>query len=780
MKSPFGPDSPVPHQPLVTGSAEHASAAFDQAPFGYFVLDGDWRYVYSNAAGSSLTFRRVEELVGKIIWDVFPEAVGSSFWLLYHRVMSSRVLERMTDFYAPLQRWYEVSVFPTTMGIGVSFHDVTAAQEAERALRLSEARLRLVLDASTAGYWDFDQQHDVFLASARMLTLFGLSETERPTRDELLSLVHLEDRGPVAVVLAGGDAAENRWSAALRVRSIADSTERWIRMRSQIIADLEGRPTRIVGVVVDVTEKIRARTSLVELQRQLEEAQALAAIGSWSWDVVTGEVVWSAETYRLLEVEPGTELSFDLVLAMAIDDAQRQKFLQQTQDALAGVRPYDFEASVRRKDGSIRTVHNLGRVERTADGAPRRMTGLMQDITAAKLAAEERSRLEAQIQQSQKLESLGILAGGIAHDFNNLLVGVLTNASGLLHDVPLDHAWRAPVAEIEHAAQRAADLTRQLLAYSGRAKFVVESIDLSALAREMSQLMRAALGAGAQLDLQLASELPNVKVDTTQLRQVVMNLITNASDALEGRPGRITLRTGTASAGTPPPDGVVFGEMPVDGPRVVLEVSDSGVGMSRETLDRIFDPFFTTKFMGRGLGLAATLGIIRGHGGAISVATSPGGGTTFLLYLPADASEAAKAPMPSPLGGTDSVATRLAHEVTVLVVDDEPGVGRVIERSLQVLGYRTVLASSGHEALALLAGGFVPHLVLLDLTMPEMSGRDVLRALPSCDPPLRVVLMSGYSDQEFARDVGDFGLRGFLQKPFTISELSSMVRHALR
>ncbi len=769
-----------PDQPRVTGSADDAIDALDRAPFGYFVLDRDWRYVYHNAAGASLVFRRVDELVGKVIWEVFPDAVGNSYWQLYNRVMTTRVPERLVDFVAARQRWYEVSVFPTAEGIGGIFNDVTAAQEAEAALRVSEARLRLVLDASTAGYWDYDRQRGAFLASAPMLALFGLGDTARPTRDELLAMVHPDDRDRMAGVLSGDDPASHRWSAAFRVRLVGDGAERWIRTRSQVIADHEGRPARTIGVMVDVTTEMRADATLAELQRQLEEAQELAAIGSWSWDVISGEVIWSAEAYRLLEVDPGAALSFELVLSMAIDDAHRQSFLKHVEDALAGVCPYDFETPVRLRDGSIRTFRNLGNVERTPDGAPRRMTGTMQDVSALKAAAEERSRLEAQIQQSQKLESLGILAGGIAHDFNNLLVGVLTNASGLLHNVPADHGWREPLSEIEHAAQRAADLTRQLLAYSGRARFVVEAVDLSALALEMSQLVHAALGAGAQLDLQLADGLPSVRADTTQLRQVVMNLIQNAADALQGQSGLITLRTATTQGGTPPVAGVLFGEMPVAATLVTLEVTDSGVGMSPETLARIFDPFFTTKFTGRGLGLAATLGIVRGHGGAITVHTAPGAGTTFRLYFPADTSNASAVPatpLPSPAVAID---VQPGDEPTVLVVDDDATVRRVIERTLRVIGYNPVAASTGHEALALLEGGLAPHLVLLDLTMPEMSGRDVLRALPERNPALRVVLMSGYNDQECEADIGDFGLVGFLQKPFTIAELSSLMERALQ
>jgi signal transduction histidine kinase len=498
-------------------------------------------------------------------------------------------------------------------------------------------------------------------------------------------------------------------------------------------------------------------------------------VGSWSWDVRTQEVVWSEETYRLLDTAPGTPLSFEMVLAMAPDPSVVANTQAQMARALAGEAPQPYESSIRCRDGSIRHFLNTYNLERDAEGKPARVTGVFQDITAAKQAEQEREELRRRVQHAQKLESLGLLAGGVAHDFNNLLVGILTNASLLLEDVPPSQPrLREPLEDIAQAGQRASELTRQLLAYSGRARFIIEPVNLSELAREMGQLLHAALHPGARLTLELSPELPAVHADATQLRQVVMNLITNAADALEGRAGEITVRTAPAAHARPLAQAVEFrdGAAPL-GPAVVLDVSDTGVGMEPQTLQRIFDPFFTTKFTGRGLGLAAALGIVRGHKGSIAVASAKGRGSTFRLQFPAIEGAASAAGAQRKQG-----ATRPERgERLVLVVDDDPAVGTVVERSLQRLGCKVVLAAGGTEALAMLRAGLAPDLVLLDLTMPTLSGRDVLATVAVERPELPVVLMSGYNESELL-EVTTPRPAGFLSKPFTLDELDAVLRLA--
>ena len=308
---------------------------------------------------------------------------------------------------------------------------------------------------------------------------------------------------------------------------------------------------------------------------------------------------------------------------------------------------------------------------------------------------------EEQMRNAQKLESLGVLAGGIAHDFNNLLVGVLGNASLALSELPADSPARQFVQDVETSAQRAAELTRQMLAYSGRGKFVVEPVNLSQVVQEMTQLLRRVISKQARLSLHLRDDMPPIVADATQLRQVVMNLITNASDALLGESGLVTVRTGTVHADARMLAGTYLNEELPAGKYVYLEVTDSGVGMDAATRARIFEPFFTTKFTGRGLGLAAVLGIVRGHKGAIDVTSEPGCGTTFRVLFPASAALAEK-PVTRNIPAAEWKGSGLA-----LVVDDEEAVRVVARHVLERSGFTVVEAATGEEALATISA--MPH-----------------------------------------------------------------------
>ena len=396
------------------------------------------------------------------------------------------------------------------------------------------------------------------------------------------------------------------------------------------------------------------------------------------------------------------------------------------------------------------------------------VVAVLQDITSRQRAEQ----LDAEFHQSQKLEALGTLAGGIAHDFNNLLVGILGNASLALLDLTADSPARRGVEEIEQAGQRAAELTRQLLAYAGKGRFVVESVDASAIISEMAALLRTGVSKQASMQLDLPTLLPAVDVDTTQFRQVVMNLVTNASDALAGDAGLISIRTGRLQLNLESLTSCVGSSTATPGDFVFVEVRDTGVGMDALTVARIFDPFFSTKFTGRGLGLAATLGIMRGHRGAIRVLSEVGAGTCMTLHFPVSDQRPRETLTPPDMHwrGTGRV----------LVVDDEASVRTVTRAFLQRRGFDVTDVADGLAALeAFRTDPDNYALVLLDLTMPGLGGEETFRALRELRPDLRVVLMSGYNEHEVTRLFVGRGLAGFLQKPFRADELYATVARIL-
>jgi PAS domain S-box-containing protein len=388
----------------------------------------------------------------------------------------------------------------------------------------------------------------------------------------------------------------------------------------------------------------------------------------------------------------------------------------------------------------------------------------------------ERKRLSERFQQTQKLESLGVLAGGIAHDFNNLLTGIIGNASVALDELPADSPVRDSLQEVVNAGERAGLLTRQLLAYAGRGRFVIEKLELSGLVREISNLLRASIPKTVQVRLKLREDLPPIEGDAAQIQQLIMNLVINAAEAIdEGKTESVTVTTGLEeidqadASHTIPPGGILPGRY------VTLEVRDRGCGMDEETLSRIFDPFFTTKFTGRGLGLAAVIGIVRGHKAALKVESVPEKGSSFKVLFPPSEGQAA------PRLPASSRERDLAGRGTILVVDDEETVRRAAKAALESYGYKVVVAENGKEGVDLFREmGSEVSAVLLDMTMPVMSGEEALMHLKDLRPDVPVVLSSGYDEAEATRRFTGKGLGGFVQKPYTAARLAEAIKTALR
>ncbi len=385
-----------------------------------------------------------------------------------------------------------------------------------------------------------------------------------------------------------------------------------------------------------------------------------------------------------------------------------------------------------------------------------------------------RLRMEARIRHSQKLESLGVLAGGIAHDFNNQLMGVLGNIEMALDEVPAGSSARAYLADATLSARAMAKLTHQMLAYSGKGIYVVHPLDLARLVEEIQSLLETSVGRGVELRYELAPDLPTIDGDADQLRQVVLNFVANASEAMGGGGGTVTLTTGRFEATSEYLGETLVGTAnPVPGEYVFLEVADNGSGMDPATCERIFDPFFSTKFTGRGLGLAVSLGIVRGHNGVIKVESELGQGTRLRALFPPSAKAAAgKAPQ--------AVDEPWRGHGTVLVADDEGPVLRVAQRMLEKSGFKVLAASDGREALEL----FRAHVdeivaVILDLTMPQVGGEEAFAEMSKVRGDLPILLASGYDERALARRFNDKRPAGFIQKPYRRQALVEKLKAAL-
>jgi two-component system cell cycle sensor histidine kinase/response regulator CckA len=456
------------------------------------------------------------------------------------------------------------------------------------------------------------------------------------------------------------------------------------------------------------------------------------------------------------------------------DDLGRVR--ESTRASLRERKEVEIEYRIRTRGGQEKWVLSRGRGVYDETGRLDVFEGLAIDVTAQRIAENARLELERKLLEGQKLESLGLLAGGIAHDFNNLLSTILGNAGLARTMVPPGGVPDAQLVAIETASARAAELCRQMLAYAGKGKFVIEPIDLTVLTEELLPLLRISIARHATLQLDLSRQLPAVLVDATQVRQIVMNLVLNAVDAMGERGGEIAIRTGVRRLEKAELDVGVAGAGLPAAEYVFLEVKDTGSGMTPEVMARIFDPFFTTKFAGRGLGLAAVLGIVRGHHGALHVASTPQVGSTFTLYLPPVA-RAAVTPRVSP---SPVAAGRWKRAGQVLIVEDEDAVRLVMAEMLKYFGLTPTTAADGKLGVAAFRAnpaGF--DLVLLDLLMPGMNGEQVLAAMREIKPDVRVLLMSGYSRGDVLGRLAGPGRLAFLAKPFTRESLEQKLREML-
>jgi PAS domain S-box-containing protein len=604
-----------------------------------------------------------------------------------------------------------------------------------------------------------------------------------------LDVVHPEDRERVQ--RESDPLGLGASSVELEYRIIwPDGSIRWLRDRKIEIRDAQGRALRLGGIAADITDTKGAEELLRGQHEQLERDFAARTeqlrraekkyrslfenAGDPIYSITPqGEIAALNEAWERTTGHP-REAWIGQPFGPIVHPEELQLTQRCFQAALAG-EPCVFEARYRAADGRYRLAEHTLAPQIDSGGQVIEVVGIARDITERRTMQREQRQFDERMQQIQKLESLGLLAGGIAHDFNNLLMGVLGEADLALVDLPVDAPLRPPLETIRDSAQHLADMANQMLAYSGKGQFLVTRMDLSTVVFEMVRLLRSSLSKQVTLSCELCDAPLQLEADASQLRQVVMNLITNAAEAMEAAGGSVQIRTAaTVLEQALLPEG--WPGEPLDpGRYLVLEVSDAGAGMDSQTLSRIFEPFFTSKATGRGLGLAAVFGIIRGHGGAIEVESQPGEGTTFRVYF-RSADEPGQV---SPSGHDADVDAELVRgSETVLVVDDEPVALRVASEILVRAGYTVLTAADGQEALELLgARERQVQLVVLDLTMPRLDGPATFRELHRRWPTLRVIVTSGYGQVQVSSQMRREAT--FLQKPYRAAPFTRAVRRAL-
>jgi len=592
------------------------------------------------------------------------------------------------------------------------------------------------------------------------------------TRDEGLQLVRAFElagrRWLVKVAPAGGHYALGTpwraWAVLFGGLAFSSLLSGYVRALLESQAEIQTQvEARTLELAQEMESHLRDARALRESEARFRQLIEVMGDGLWVLDSEGRTTFVNRRMAEMLGYEVQDMLGhamFDFIFEEDVPQARRN--LEDRRQGLGAQHDFRF----RRKDGGELWSIVTGTPVFDEEGRLVSVLGVITDIT--KRRGEERAQLE-----SQKLESLGVLAGGIAHDFNNLLTAILGNINLAQLCLPqVSPAWPY-LGNMERSVQRATNLTRQMLAYSGKGRFMVGPLDLNQAVEEMSHLLGVSISKKVALRFQLQPNLPVLVGEASQIQQVVMNLVTNASEAIGDAEGIVSIRTGVQT--------YLEADLARDFPRqpiepgtfLFLEVADTGQGMSPEVQGRIFEPFFTTKFTGRGLGLSAMQGIIRGHKGGIRIYSELGKGSTFKLIFPAGSGDLPELPVEDPVGCWRG-------EGTVLVVDDEEGVRVAASDLLQSMGFETILASDGLEAVDIYrgAGGSI-RAVLMDLTMPHLDGVETYRELRRIDANCCVVLTSGYNEQEAIQDFLGKGLAGFVQKPFLRADLQKVMRRAL-
>jgi PAS domain S-box-containing protein len=631
--------------------------------------------------------------------------------------------------------------------------EIAHRKEAEQRTREAYDTLSAVIRSSPLPILRFDSKGIISAWNPAAERVFGWSEQEALGRfnpiiaeDQVQDYLDLIERARNGELIAGYEVR----------RQTKDRGPIEVSLSLASMRDRAGAVSGVLAILTDITERKQAEEAL-RRQAALLDLAYDAIIVRTEEDRIAFWNQGAQETYGWTPREAIGQVTHDLL------KTRFPKPLAEIATELAEKGRWEGELVHAHKDGREITVASRWAAQRNPGGRQIGVLEINRDIT-------ERKQAEARLREAQKLESLGLLAGGVAHDFNNLLVGVIGNASLAQEMLPADNLAVELLEGVVKSGQQAAHLTRQMLAYSGKGKFMVEPLDLSALIPEMSGLVQPSLPKKVALRFDLDPDLPAIEADRGQVQQVFMNLVLNAGEAVGSHDGLISVRTYVERVDEPylrlHPEAAALRP----GKYVCLEVRDTGCGMDDATKARIFDPFFTTKFTGRGLGLAAVSGIVRGHKGAITVRSAPGSGSCFTVLFPAT-EQAVR---------TSAAETRngaLHGSGVVLVVDDERVVREMAKTALGREGYTVLLADSGPAAIDVLRGhpGEIA-LVVLDMSMPRMSGEEALWELRKIRPEVKVIVSSGYSEAEAMTLFRGQRVSGFIQKPYTFRELAEKVK----
>ncbi len=754
------------------------------------LLDVDGIILDINHAAAGLT---IEGVIGTPIFQYMDEDNSASAASCLKSVWETgqpasyettfQVKEGVVQFFETKVALFEEN--GARVGLLAESRDITVLHQTMSDYKTQTEALNQSQQLANIGSWDLETATGNLSWSDQVYEIFGLSSAEfKATYEAFLESIHPDDREMVNKAYSEAVANKTLYDVVHRVLR-PDGSVRVVRETSRDLLDSSGEVERSLGIVHDITDQHTIQKALEEKERFLSTLVAnvpglvYRCLNSPDWPMeYLSPGCFELTGYHPSELMVPSSRTFSSI----IHPEDSQKLWADVQKALDDKVFFELTYRIITAQGKERWVWERGQGIYDQQGEVLAIEGFLTDYSKIKFEQKNRLDLERKVMENQKLESLGLMAGGIAHDFNNLLTIILGNANLALEDILPTSPVRDYLRKIEIASQRASDLAYQMLAYSGHSQFVIEAIDINDLLLEMTQMMEISISRTGSLAMELGDDLPRFEGDVTQVRQVVMNLISNASESVEDLHATIKVSSGSMWCDRAYLDGVCathlmrYEDPVAEGQYVFFEVTDTGSGMDSEILDRIFDPFFTTKFTGRGLGLAATLGIIRGHRGTLLVTSKPGMGTTFKVLFP---SSEKKSSSTSTSESECTDKTWLGSGL-VLYADDEVLVRDLGQAMLVRMGFEVIAVPDGKEAVR----QFKNHaeeiaLVLLDLTMPHMNGVEAFREISAHNPETKVILCSGFTENEANLDEVGAKFSGYLHKPFTMAELLREIKKVL-
>jgi PAS domain S-box-containing protein len=646
-------------------------------------------------------------------------------------------------------------------------------EDEHQKLLASEQRYRRLVEALREDYFFYTQNPDGIFSyiSPSITIVLGYSQeeflvhyteylTDNPINKEVIHHTELSIKG------------EKQPSYEVEICH-KDGSTRYLEVTEEPVFDKDGSVIAVEGIAHDITNRRAAEEELKKTKESLQRAQQIAHLGNWDWNIVTNEFWCSDEIHNIFGLSPqAADITYEVFIDFV--HADDRPFLRQAVDgALSGKQPYSIDHRIVLPDETERFVHAQAEVivdEYT--GKPIRMVGTLQDISERKRMEDEKTSLMAKLRQAQKMEAIGTLAGGIAHDFNNLLTPITGYAEMALESLPAGSLDRAHQQQVINAAKRARDLVNQILTFSRQTEQEKRPVQLHSITKEALKLLRSSIPSTIEIHQNIPSDSGAVLADPTQLQQVLLNLCTNAYHAMREGGGVLGISVSKVEVAS---DDYVTNLGISPGKYLRVEISDTGCGMDKDTQERIFDPYFTTKEKGEGtgLGLAVVHGIVKNHGGHITVYSEPGKGSIFHIYfpvLPVDPTSVGSETSESPPRGTENI----------MLVEDEKEILRMEETMLDRLGYRVQTYSNGEEALAAFQKSYMDFdLVITDMTMPKMTGAELAQKVLAIRSDIPIILCSGFNEIINEKKAKAIGIREYVMKPLTLRDFAGTIRSVL-